>query len=152
MKIGMNSQCLRVKRDGKTIIDYHINDGTIGKKFMNFVGGVAVPDHFDGYESKSVDGIDSVMSWGGPNDKMTDINMIDLENKGEFGDMDTRTPDSYANRSYMGGSVAPSNVYSYKTTYGIPKHKPVVMTPPKPRYDFSKTSENDKNFKKLFGK
>ena len=37
------------------------------------------------------------------------------------------------------------------TSFHQPIRQPVRMTPPPPRHNYSKTSDNDKNFKKLFG-
>ena len=139
MKIGMNSQTLRIVYDNGDISDYNITDGTTSSKVMKIISAGTIGNVvLDGYTVMKISSETDPMSWGSSVDKLTDITYTDVS----VANSDSHQYKSYANirRSPMG------------TTFYTPITAPVRMTPPPPRYDFSKDDRNEKNFKKLFGK
>lgn len=138
MKIGMNSQTLRII-ENDVIIDCHITDGLTSSYFMKILNGQTKKDMLKQYDVKSIDAENDPLSWGSDSDKLTDINYVDLENKGEYEPQPTETYDDYRHYVYNNQMCRPSpNVYT-------------TPPQPKPRLDYSDTAGNEKNFKKLFG-
>jgi len=139
MKIGMNSQTLRVIYDDGNISDYNITDGTTSSKVMKIISAGTIGNVvLDGYAVVKISSETDPMSWGSSVDKLTDITYTDVS----VANSDIHPYKSYANirRSPVG------------TTFYHPITSPVIQTPPPPRYEYSKTSVNDNNFKKLFDK
>lgn len=139
MKIGMNSQTLRIL-DGEKGMDYHIDDGKTASIFMAIIGHKAKADaNLADYEKNPIVESDP-MSWGTDKDKMTDINYTEVGA--------STTP------SMRTGSRSPKNHTNYSmpsTNYGTRVNCMVIPSPPKPRNTFTSTDENKKNFGKLFG-
>lgn len=153
MKVGMNSQCLRIIGDNKVAFDYNITDGTTASKFMKYACGKTIEeDDLKGYDSNIVSNEDAPMTWGTENDKMTDITYVDASRGHEL------LVDDEVDENELYGAWPNQGMYAntYRSapgsTFRQPVRRPVKMSPPPPRHDYSKTSENEKNFKNLFGK
>jgi len=136
MKIGMNSQTLRIIFDSGDILDYHITDGSTSSHFMRILSMndrevTQYREMLSVYEHHRVDGEMIPMSWGGPNDKMIDIQYTDVN--------------VISNTS--------SNIDVYDA-YAIPRYQPIIMRPPPSRQpkEYTRSNNNYNNFKKLFNK
>ena len=150
MKVGMNSQTLRIVWGNGNITDYHITDGTTASKFMKCVGGVKPTEATLGdYEDTVLLNETDPMSWGSDTDKMTDINFTEVGRSDEEGMIDSQSR-PHDNYGYYAPSQ-PARRSPVGTTFHQPMSTCVKQTPPPPRHDYSKTSDNEKNFKKLFG-
>ena len=150
MKVGMNSQCLRIIGDNEVAFDYHITDGTTASKFMRYASGTKPQEtDLDAYDSKIVSNEDEPMTWGTETDKMTDIYYADLKYGKAERMIDSQSRDKELYNSYY-PPYTTGRRSPYGTSFHQPIQQPVVMSPPPPRRDFSKTYDNDKNFKNLF--
>ena len=133
MRLGMNSQCLRVI-DGKTITDYHIEDGMTSSHIITMSGGVKVD--LSNYEKVDVKDQSDPLSWGiEGKDKFTDINYITVGALKKV--MDNPKPSRYAQTS----SMLSSSRYYKTTTLGS-----IAQTHRKNSTD----KENEAAFRKLF--
>ena len=150
MKVGMNSQTLRII-GGDKVYDYNITDGTTASKFMKIVGGATITeDTLKEYTRNSVADEKAPMSWGKDNDKMTDIEYTSVGS--ESGMINSDTPDRSSGYGYGYPTYSAPRRSAPGTSFYQPIRKPVRQTPPPPRHDYSKTQQNEENFKKLFGK
>lgn len=156
-KIGMNSQTLRVVMKSPTekitkdgIVDFHITDGSTGTHFMGLMASsnptAYMTQNLTAYEVESVALETDPMSWGTPNDKMTDIN---------FTDINAPKPQGIQPNPHMLTPSKPKIVMmSNPTSSGYTAYPVQYSLRPKPstqRSDFSNTDENAKNFGNLFG-
>ncbi len=134
MKVGMNSQTLRIVKDD-SIIDYNINDGSTATKFMKVIDGY-LPKDLESYGQTTIQSLNDPMSWGTPVDKMTDIGYTEV-----------------------GGPVirealypSPINYHMATTRIYNPITAPTYPQSSTTRGTFSQTTSNETNFKKLFSK
>ncbi len=152
MKIGMNSQTLRIIWGNGNISDYNITDGSTASKFMKIVGGdTPTQSTLGDYNSAAILDESDTMSWGNDHDKMDNITYTEMGRR-EVSMIDSSCSSrEHDNYGYY-APPQPSRRSPYGATFYQPITRPIKQSPPPPRHTFSKTIDNEKNFKKLFGK
>jgi len=136
MKIGMNSQTLRFIFDSGDILDYHITDGSTSSHFMRILSMndrevKQYREMLSVYEHYTADNETTPLSWGGPNDKLLDIQYTEVNSI-----IDTKR----------------IKIDPY-TAYAVPGRS-IINRPPTSRQpkEYTRSNNNYNNFKKLFNK
>jgi hypothetical protein len=159
-KIGMNSQTLRVVMKSPTekitkdgIVDFHITDGSTASHFMELMGSFNptgyMTQHLSAYEIEAIALETDPMSWGGPNDKMTDINFTEINVVTLPLTSDRNSPSA---GGYRGQSMPLFSVPARTTRVQPFTAYPVRSSLLPVSSTTTDTDDNKTNFGKLFGK
>lgn len=138
MKIGINSKTIRVILDNGEIYDFKFEDGSTSRHLLSIISARVSMDYFKKYiktdNFKKINDISIPLTWGIKDiDKFENINYIDVDSS--VGTVDY----GYDEIEYDDDDDLDEEIYI--------KPKPLI-----PPIQETINLQNEKNFKKLFGK